>query len=97
MGSLGGRMHYYYCGDISGALVGVDSGTILASCSSVAEFPIHQCTQDHLLTTTQCVFMCPLAQCTSVFMNLPTSYPQCVLVPPASYTGAFLYAPWSIY
>ena len=35
MGSMGGRMPYYYSGDIFGALVGVDSGTILASCSSV--------------------------------------------------------------
>ena len=29
------EMHYYYSTDISGALVGVDSGTILATCSSV--------------------------------------------------------------
>ena len=41
--------------------------------------------------------MCPLAQCTSVFLNPPSSYPQCVLVPPALYTGAFLYPPWSMY
>ena len=43
-GSISGRMHYYYSGDIPGALVGVDSGTILASCSSVAEFLIYPCT-----------------------------------------------------
>ena len=45
MGSMGGRMHYYYSGDIPGALDGVDSGTILATCSSVAEFPLYPCTQ----------------------------------------------------
>ena len=31
-------------GTIFGALVGVDSGTMLASCSSVAEFPLSPCT-----------------------------------------------------
>ena len=32
-------------GTIVGALVGVDSGTMLASCSGVAEFPLYPCTQ----------------------------------------------------
>ena len=36
MCSMGGGMPYYYSGDISSALVELDIGTILASCSSVA-------------------------------------------------------------
>ena len=35
MGSMGGRTPYYYSGDISGALAGLDIDTILASGSSV--------------------------------------------------------------
>ena len=35
MGSKSVEMHYYYSGDFSGALVGLDIGTILATCSSV--------------------------------------------------------------
>ena len=69
MGSMVGRMHYYYSGDISGALVGVDSGTILTSCSSVAEFPIHQCTQT-TYSLPPSVLMYSLAQCTSVYLYM---------------------------
>ena len=42
-------------GTFCGALVGVDSGTILASCSSVAEFPLYLVSHDHIVKKFVCV------------------------------------------